>query len=67
MSVADQVVVKFIGAAKLELQHLSETAMLFPKPDPFEHGVQVGKYQGVQSALDLLDNILRDSNEKEQA
>ena len=36
-----------------------------PKADPFEHGVQAGKYQGVQLALDIIENILRDENEKE--
>ena len=45
---------------------LARTSMQFPKAEPFDHGVQVGKYQGLQLALELIDNILRDDNKKEQ-
>ena len=56
----------FIGEVKRNLAEMAEGAMQFPKADPFEHGVQCGRHQGVQLALDILDNILRDNLEKEK-
>lgn len=60
------VIATFIGEAKKNLAEMAEGAMQFPKADPFEHGVQCGRHQGVQLALDILDNILRDNLDKEQ-
>lgn len=62
---SDQTISVFIGEAKKALAGMAEGAMQFPKADPFEHGVQCGRHQGVQFALDILDNILRDKFEKE--
>lgn len=39
-------------------------AMNYPKSDPFEHGVQVGLYRGLQKAQELLQQMLEE--EKEQ-
>lgn len=57
--------VHFMVEARKALTEMAEDSMMFPKPDPFEHGVQVGKYQGVRFALELLESILRDDAEKE--
>lgn len=56
-------VVKFIAEARRRLQEQAEAAMTMPKSDPFEHGVQVGRYQGAQSSLDLLTAILKESDQ----
>jgi len=40
--------------------------MLRPKSDPFEHGVQTGRYQGLQLALETLESLLRDDLKEEQ-
>ena len=36
----------------------AQEAMQFPKAEPFEHGRQVGRYEGYQVALDLLYDVL---------
>lgn len=55
-----QVISQFIGAIKEQMAEISEDAMLRPKSSSFDHGVQAGRYQGLASALDTLDAILRD-------
>ena len=56
---------KLISGLKFAQEEIATAGMMFPKSDPFEHGVQAGKYQGVQLALDIIENLLRDENEKE--
>ena len=56
---------KLISDLKFAQEEIATAGMMRPKADPFEHGVQAGKYQGVQLALDIIENILRDENEKE--
>ena len=57
---------KLITELKAKQADLAEAAMMFPKSDPFEHGCQCGRYQGIQLALDAIDSILRDEIEKER-
>jgi hypothetical protein len=38
--------------------------MLYPKPDPYGHGVQVGSYHGVLKAKEVLQDILKDDEER---
>ena len=40
------------------LDNHAHASMEFPKPDPFEHGLQVGKYFGAQAALKILQDVL---------
>ena len=61
----DPIIVHFMVEAKKALAEMAEDSMVYPKHEPFEHGVQVGKYQGIRFALELLDSILRDEAEKE--
>lgn len=56
---------RFLHEAKKALGQNAEDSMMFPKADPFEHGVQVGKYQGMRMAMDLVEDIIRDNLEKE--
>lgn len=60
-------IAQFIGAAKNRMAEIAEAAMLFPKSDLFGYGEQVGRYQGLQAALEILDAILRDDEEKEKS
>jgi len=57
---------KYIGVIKDQQQGVAEASMMRPKSDPFEHGVQAGRYQGLQLALETLDSLLRDTIEEEQ-
>lgn len=62
----DPIVGRFIGEVKKTLAETAEDSMMYPKGDPFEHGVQVGKYQGLKFSLDILESILRDINDEEK-
>jgi hypothetical protein len=62
----DRLLARFTGEAKEALAQTAADSMKFPKSDPFEHGVQCGRYQGIQFALDILEDILRDNLEKEK-
>ena len=62
----DPIVGRFITDVKKTLEEHAEDSMVFPKSEPFDHGRQVGVYQGLRLALDHLENILRDNTEKEQ-
>ena len=57
---------RLISELKRAQEEIATAGMMFPKSDPFEHGVQAGKYQGVQLALDIIENLLRDDLEKEK-
>lgn len=36
---------------------LSTRALTEPKKDPFEHGVQVGMYNGIQASIDKIQEL----------
>ena len=59
-------ITKLISALKYAQEEIATASMMRPKSDPFEHGIQAGRYQGFQLALEAIDNLLRDNNEKEQ-
>lgn len=61
------IVTQFMVEAKQALAKMAEESMRYPKSDPFEHGVQCGKWQGVEFALGMLDDILRDKHEEERS
>ena len=56
---------KYVSALKERQSEIAEGAMERPASDLVGYGVQAGRYQGVQLALDTLDSILRDAYEKE--
>lgn len=62
----DPIVGRFIGEVKKTLAENAEDSMMYPAGDPFLHGVQVGKYQGLRLSLDILESIMRDINEEER-
>jgi hypothetical protein len=62
----DRAIAEFVKEAKEALVEIAEGAMQFPRSEPFLHGVEVGKYQGLRFALGILENILSDVKEKEK-
>jgi len=56
---------KFIVKVKEEMAIVAEDSCLHPVSDPFVHGVQVGRYQGLKDALDILDALYREELDKE--
>ena len=62
---SDRLVMQFIGEVKKTLTQHAEDAMILPKPSPFEHGLVAGEYRGLQRALDILDDLMRDINDKD--
>jgi len=63
---SDKLTMQFISEVKQALTFHAEDAMNLPKAEPFEHGLVVGEYRGMQRALNLLENLMRDTNEKER-
>lgn len=59
-------VVKYMSKVQEEMKALSEDAMLYPKPDAFEHGVMVGRYQGMREALQLMIVALKDLDDEDK-
>lgn len=37
--------------------------MELPKSEPFEHGIQIGVYRGLNAAIDLLDKLNEEGEE----
>lgn len=60
------VAMKFISEVREHMKEHAENTMLWPKRELFGMGESVGKYQGLQTALDIMDNILNDKLEKEK-
>jgi hypothetical protein len=48
---------------KVMAEHAT-ACMLYPKPEPYGHGVQVGSYHGVLKAKEVLQGILKDEEER---
>lgn len=54
----------FMVKMKEEQTELARAGMLYPKGMPFDHGVQVGIYQGLEKALEILGTVLRDDEDQ---
>ena len=57
----------YVRDLKAKIDELAHGAMERPAKDPFEHGVFVGTYRGLQEALMLLDAILEEQDQKERS
>jgi len=62
----DKTVSMIIGALSAELHIQLQGLGDFPKSEPFEHGVQVGTYRGLQAALDRVAKVLDDEAEEDK-
>jgi hypothetical protein len=56
----DRTVASIITSLKAEQQELLEAMGDFPKSDQFDHGTQVGNYQGIRKALEIVESVLND-------
>jgi hypothetical protein len=63
---SDKLIPQFIGEVKVALAEIAQDSMQFPKRDPFEHGTQCGRYQGLNLALEILESVVREDIEKEK-
>lgn len=61
-----QIVARLIGAIKDEQSRIAEAGMLTPQRELFTMGEQAGRYQGLQQAQDILQDILSDNLEMEK-
>lgn len=61
----DRTVHNIIAALKDELSVQLSGLGDFPKSEPFEHGVQVGTYRGIQKALERIETVLNDIAEED--
>ena len=55
---SDRLIGNIIKGIKEQQSDISRGGMLYPKSEPFEHGVQVGTYQGLEIALQVLTGAL---------
>lgn len=61
----DRTVHQIIQALSADKQDVLQALGDFPKETPFEHGVQVGTYRGLQMALDRVSVVLNDAAEED--
>lgn len=59
-------VTRLIAKLKEHQTEIAVNEMMRPHLSGSEFGVQCGKYQGIQIALDTLENLLRDQLEEEK-
>jgi hypothetical protein len=55
----------FMVAVQQRLVDDAEAAMHCGSADPFQHGVQVGHWRGLKVALEMLVDIINESDDKE--
>lgn len=62
----DATIARVIGAlrdaSRAHLQGLGD----YPKSDPFEHGVAVGTYRGLEASLNTIETVLLDIAEEDK-
>ena len=56
---------KVLIQLRQEMSSHAEASMQFPKDQPFDHGVQIGEWRGLQRALQIVDAVLKDTEETE--
>lgn len=64
---AQNFIAKFVAELKAQQDEIAKSVVLNPRDEPLAYGVLAGRYQGIQNALDTLDNILRDDTEENQS
>ena len=61
----DKTIQQIIGALKSVSSETLHSLGDFPKPDPFEHGIAVGMYRGLNQALEVVEQVLNDEYQDE--
>jgi hypothetical protein len=64
---SDQIIQRYIKNVMESMVQLAEGTMMNPPDDDYKVRQIFGRYQGMQQSLDILDDILRDVNEEENA
>ena len=64
---AQNFIAKFVAELKAQQDEIAKSVVLNPRGEALAYGVLAGRYQGIQNALDTLDNILRDDTEENQS
>ena len=64
---AQNFIAKFVAELKAQQDEIAKSVVLNPRDETLDYGVLAGRYQGIQNALDTLDNILRDDTEENQS
>ena len=62
---AQNFIAKFVAELKAQQDEIAKSVVLNPRDETLDYGVLAGRYQGIQNALDTLDNILRDELNQE--
>ena len=55
---------KLVSRLQEEQTKIADAAMRFPRTELFEHGVVVGRHQGIQIALEVIDDLLNEANQQ---
>jgi hypothetical protein len=50
----------FVAKVREKMAEVATASCERPKSEPFDHGQQVGKYQGLQEAVEIFQDIIRD-------
>lgn len=58
--IQDRAIIKWLAEVDKELDRMAHEAMAFAKAEPFEHGVSVGEYRGLQKARQILEGVIKD-------
>ena len=61
----DKTVSKIIGAIQMRVREQLQGLGDYPKSEPFEHGIQVGTYNGLQAAIQAIEQVLSDEETEE--
>lgn len=67
MQVRDSFLAQYIGVLKDRMNELAHGSMDVPCKEPFEHGVFVGHYRGIQEALQLLESTIEEEDQQERS
>jgi hypothetical protein len=58
--IQDRIIAKWTTEIESELDRMAHSAMGIAKGEPFEHGISVGEYRGLQKARQILDEVIKD-------
>lgn len=62
----DKTIQAIIGALQIKIREQMQGLGDFPKAEPFEHGVSVGTYRGLDLAMRIIEQVLNDELEVEK-
>jgi len=63
----DRITSAFLLRVEKEKADRSEDAMRYPREGAFEHGVQVGTWQGLDLAVQLMKVVLEEDDQRERS